>query len=107
MIYDISNPVSPKVLVDGFGDFDLHGPGQASESHSVIAWDADSNAYAAAIDNEEVQDVDIFDITDPRSPVKIFETSLAGVNVDGHGELQTSHDFDVLQFNNDADPALE
>jgi hypothetical protein len=106
-IYDIANPASPKVLVSGFGDFDLHGPGQAAESHSVIAWDAGNNAYAAAIDNEEVEDVDIFDITDPRNPELIFETALAGVNVDGHGELQTSHDFDVLQFNNDADPALE
>jgi hypothetical protein len=106
-IWDINNPTSPKLLIDGFGDFDLHGPAQAAESHSVIAWDAGSNAYAAAIDNEEVEDVDIFDITDPRNPELIFETALAGVNVDGHGELQTSHDFDVLQFNNDADPALE
>jgi hypothetical protein len=106
-IYDINDPTAPKTLVHAFGDFDLHGPAQAAESHSVIAWDAGNNAYAAAIDNEEVEDVDIFDITDPRNPELIFETSLAGVNVDGHGELQTSHDFDVLQFNNDADPALE
>src|ERR687892_2326045 len=105
-IYDISDPVSPKVLVSGFGDDDLHA-GQAHESHSVIAWDAGSNAYAAAIDNEEAEDVDIIDITDPRNPELIFETSLPGVNVDAHGEFQTSHDFDVLQFNNDADAALE
>src|ERR671919_264140 len=105
-IYDISDPVSPKVLVSGFGDDDLHA-GQAHESHSVIAWDAGSNAYAAAIDNEETEDVDIIDITDPRNPELIFETDLAGVNVDAHGEFQTSHDFDVLQFNNDADAALE
>jgi hypothetical protein len=105
-IYDISDPTAPKTLVHGFGDFDGTGS-RAHESHSVIAWDAGTSAYAAAIDNEEVDDVDIFNITNPRSPVKIFETSLPGRNVDGHGELQTAHDFDVLQFNNDADPALE
>ncbi|MGH2677733.1 MAG: hypothetical protein ACRDHB_05175 [Actinomycetota bacterium] len=108
-IYDITNPVTPKLLVDAFGDFADHFP-RARESHSVIAWDAGNNAYAAAVDNEEPQadrDVDIFDITDPRNPELISQPSLAGLNVDGHGELQTSHDFDVLQFNNDADAALE
>jgi hypothetical protein len=105
-IYDINDPTSPKTLVHAFGDFDGTGT-RAHEAHSVIAWDAGNNAYAAAIDNEEVDDVDILDITDPRNPEVIFETDLAGVNVDAHGDLQTSHDFDVLRFNNDADPALE
>src|SRR5918996_1700026 len=105
-IWDINDPTSPRELVHAFGDFDDHAP-RANEAHSVIAWDAGNNAYAAAIDNEAVEDVDIFDITDPRNPQLIFETALAGVNVDAHGEFQTSHDFDVLQFNNDADAALE
>src|ERR671918_793104 len=105
-IVDINDPTSPRELVHAFGDFDDHAP-RANEAHSVIAWDAGNNAYAAAIDNEAVEDVDIFDITDPRNPELIFETDLAGVNVDAHGEFQTSHDFDVLQFNNDADAALE
>src|SRR5918996_771618 len=105
-IWDINDPTSPRELVHAFGDFDDHAP-RANEAHSVIAWDAGNNAYAAAIDNEAVEDVDIFAITDPRNPQLIFETDLAGVNVDAHGEFQTSHDFDVLQFNNDADAALE
>jgi hypothetical protein len=96
-IYDIDDPTNPVTLVDDFGDFDAHG-NRANESHSVIAWDAGNNVYAAAIDNEEVEDVDLFDITDPTSPELIAETELPGVNVDGHGELKTSHDFDVLQF---------
>jgi hypothetical protein len=96
-IYDIDDPTNPVTLVDDFGDFDVHG-NRANESHSVIAWDAGDNVYAAAIDNEEVEDVDLFDITDPTSPELIAETELPGVNVDGHGELKTSHDFDVLQF---------
>jgi hypothetical protein len=97
-IYDIDDPTNPVRLVRAFGDFDLHGS-RANESHSVIAWDTgEGDAFAAAIDNEEVEDVDLFEITDPSSPVLVAETELPGVNVDGHGELKTSHDFDVLQF---------
>ncbi|HEX2088663.1 MAG TPA: hypothetical protein VHI54_01840 [Actinomycetota bacterium] len=98
-IFDINNPVNPKPLVTAFGDFDLHGT-RANESHSAIAWDAGSRAFVAAIDNEEVEDVDLFEITNPRSPRLLAETSLAGVHVDGFGELKTSHDFDVLRFPN-------
>src|ERR671918_1378567 len=86
-IYDIDDPTNPVTLVDDFGDFDEHG-NRANESHSVIAWDAGDNAYAAAIDNEEVDDVDLFDITDPSNPVLIAETELPGVNVNAHGQLK-------------------
>ena len=80
-IYDINDPTNPVTLVDDFGDFDLHG-NRANESHSVIAWDAgDGEAYAAAIDNEEVEDVDLFNITDPSNPVLVAETELPGVTV--------------------------
>src|ERR687892_1419891 len=97
-IYDIDDPTNPVTLVDDFGDFDEHG-NRANESHSVIAWDAgDGHAYAAAIDNEEVEDVDLFEITDPTNPSLVAETELPGVTVNAHGQLKTSHDFDVLQF---------
>ena len=101
-IYDINNPESPKKLVEAFGDFDLHG-NRANEAHSAIAWDEDpapnaGDAYLAAIDNEELEDVDIFDITDPRNPELIFETDLPGVNVNAYGSEKTSHDYDILQF---------
>lgn len=97
-IYDITRPLGAKLLVDGFGDFDVHGT-RANEAHSAIAWDAgNGRAYVAAIDNDELDDVDIFDITDPRNPVKLSETRLPGVRVDGYGQEKTSHDFDVLRF---------
>ena len=98
-IWDITEPTEPKQLVRGFGDLDVHGD-RANESHSAIAWNAGDNAYAAAIDNEELEDVDLFDITDPRNPVLLAETRLPGVHVDGYGQEKTSHDFDVLQFPN-------
>src|SRR5918994_1469020 len=97
-IWDINNPESPKLLVEAFGDFDIHG-NRANEAHSAIAWDAgDGDAYVAAIDNEELEDVDIFEITDPRNPELIAETDLPGVNVNAYGSEKTSHDYDVLQF---------
>lgn len=96
-IYDITRPTGAKVLVQAFGDFDVHGD-RANESHSAIAWNAGDRAYVAAIDNEEIEDVDIFDITDPRKPVLISETDLPGVSVNAYGNEKTAHDFDVLQF---------
>ena len=96
-IYDINDPTNPTRLVDAFGDFDIHG-NRANEAHSAIAWDAGDDAYVAAIDNEETEDVDLFEITDPRNPALLSETRLPGVNVDAYGQEKTSHDFDVLQF---------
>jgi hypothetical protein len=96
-IWDISEPTEPTRLVQAFGDFDLHGT-RANESHSAIAWNAGNEAYVAAIDNEELEDVDIFEITDPRNPELVSETRLPGVNVNAYGQEKTAHDFDVLQF---------
>jgi hypothetical protein len=98
-IYDITNPERPSVLVEAFGDFDIHG-NRANESHSAIAWDAGNKAYVAAIDNEELEDVDLFEITNPRRPVLRSETRLPGVFVDGYGQEKTSHDYDVLRIDN-------
>jgi hypothetical protein len=96
-IWDITNPESPQLLVQAVGDFDVHGD-RANESHSAIAWDAGDRAYVAAIDNEELEDVDLFEITDPRNPVLLSETRLPGVVVDAYGQEKTSHDYDVLRF---------
>ena len=96
-IWDITNPEDPQPLVEAFGDFDLHGD-RANEAHSAIAWDAGGRAFVAAIDNEELEDVDLFEITDPRNPVLLAETRLPGVNVDAYGQEKTAHDFDVLRF---------
>jgi hypothetical protein len=107
-IYDIDNPMSPKRLVRAFGDFDVWG-NRANESHSAIAWDAGDDAYVAAIDNDEAfDDVDIFEITDPRNPVLVSETGLFDLNVTppvarwpadfaAFGQEPTSHDFDILK----------
>jgi hypothetical protein len=108
-IYDITEPTEPKQLVRAFGDFDLFG-NRANEAHSAIAWDAGPNAYVAAVDNDEAfDDVDIFNITDPRNPVKVSETGLfdlskpapntrwPGAEFAAFGEEPTNHDMDVLR----------
>ena len=108
-IWDITEPTEPKRLVEAFGDFDVWG-NRANESHSAIAWDAGDDAYVAAIDNDEAfDDVDIYEITDPRNPVLVSETGLVDVSTDpptlrwpgaeisGFGEEPTAHDFDVIQ----------
>jgi hypothetical protein len=107
-IYDVTNPEQPELLVEAFGDFDLEG-NRANESHSAIAWDAGDDAYVAAIDNDEAfDDVDFFEITDPRNPVLLSETGLFDLNVSpptvrwpadfaAFGQEPTSHDLDILR----------
>lgn len=46
------------------------------QEHSVFAWQAGTRAFAMMSDDEEVTDVDIMEITDPRNPVLIKETSI-------------------------------
>lgn len=80
-IYDVSNPRHPVPLAEGIGDFTVTGRGKkdAHEIHSVFAWDAGDRLYAAIVDNEEAQDLDIMDITNPKRPFLTAEYELADV----------------------------
>jgi hypothetical protein len=76
-IYDITNPLAPVELVQGAGDTDPGGiASTANQIHSAFAWQQGRNAYVVIVDDEELEDVDIFDISDPRNPVQIAETGL-------------------------------
>jgi hypothetical protein len=83
-LYDVSDPKNPKTLVQGFGDFGPEGlltdpTGQrtgANSSHNTVLWSHRGKAYAAVQDNVELHDVDIFDISDPRSPKPVDEYDL-------------------------------
>jgi len=79
-IYDVTNPAAPVTLMEGYGD-DSGSAGatnkKAHEIHSVFAWDAGDRAYAVIVDNAEVTDVDIVDITNPRKPALVAEYDLA------------------------------
>jgi hypothetical protein len=81
-IWNVTDPAHPKPLARGVGDRVRNHPTNprtkrhASSSHSAMAWQAGAKAYAVLVDNEERLDVDILDITDPRSPQLIGEFGL-------------------------------
>ncbi|MEJ7704414.1 MAG: hypothetical protein WKF47_12415 [Geodermatophilaceae bacterium] len=82
-LVDVTDPANPRILAEGFGDFDTDGvpdeTGVAHQVHSALSWQAGLKAYAVLVDDEEVADVDIFDITNPARPVKIAEYDLAAM----------------------------
>lgn len=102
-LYDVSKPLAPKKLVEGFGDFTNAGKSQrrANQIHSVLMWDAGDKAYAVLIDDMETTDIDIIDITDPSKPKLVSETGLPNwpeAQSDGYGNTNFFHDVEVRKF---------
>ena len=95
-IYDVTDPTAPQHLAVGFGDYDdgKNRKRTANEIHSVFAWQQGDRAYAVMVDNEEIEDVDIVDITDPRKPVLIAEYDL--VELSGGRISQPDQDLDEV-----------
>jgi hypothetical protein len=79
-LYDVTDPRNPKVLVQGAGDHGgegrMNGTQVSNTYHSVFMWNDDGKVYLVATDNEELHDVDIFDITNPRAPKPVAEYDL-------------------------------
>jgi hypothetical protein len=76
-IYNISNPAAIVPLAIGQGDTNNGALPRARQIHSVFGWQAHKRAFAIIVDNEELTDVDILEITNPAAPVMIAEVSLA------------------------------
>ncbi|MDP9492185.1 MAG: hypothetical protein M3P42_08330, partial [Actinomycetota bacterium] len=72
-LYDVTNPANPTPLVQGAGDLTPGSDNVANAAHSVFLWQDGAKAYAVIVDSTELQDVDIFDITNPRAPVLVGE----------------------------------
>jgi len=76
-LYDVTDPSSPKTLIQGGGDHGdeghLNGTQPSNDYHSVFMWQDDGKVYLVGTDNEEFHDVDIFDITNPRAPKAVAE----------------------------------
>jgi hypothetical protein len=108
-LWDVTDPLNPVKLSERGGDY-TNGPFDgvhtldpvAHSAHSAMAWQAGDRAFVIAIDNEEdPNDLDFFDITDPRNPVLIAETGIGdwpAAEVDAFGNFPTSHDFDVRRI---------
>jgi hypothetical protein len=78
-IWNINDPEHPQLLVAHAGDYTNPAGGmddQANQTHSQFAWtDKFTNrTYVVLVDDEELTDVDIMDITDPRNPVLVNDT---------------------------------
>ena len=54
----------------------MNGTQPSNTYHSVFMWKDDGKVYLVGTDNEELHDVDIFDITDPRKPKPVAEYDL-------------------------------
>ena len=84
-LYDVSNPRQPKTLVQGVGDTGDEGAlvgdfPTPNSSHSTFVWQGNGGrAYVVFVDNIELHDVDIFEITDPRNPRPVAEYDLVEV----------------------------
>ncbi len=80
-LYDVSNPANPRILVQGAGDTGgenrMNGSQPANTYHSVFMWKDDGKVYLVGTDNEELNDVDIWDITVPTKPKPVNEYDLA------------------------------
>lgn len=81
-LWDVTDPTAPVMLAEGAGDKSPPKPNSitgVSQSHSAFGWwvPETGRAYVMAVDNQEVADVDILDVTDPTNPVQIGETGFA------------------------------
>jgi len=102
-LLDISDPLAPKKVIEGFGDFTNKGSSQrkANQIHSVLMWDAGEKAYAVMVDDDEALDIDIVDITNPAKPTLISETGLPrwpAAKSNGFGNTNFFHDAEVRKF---------
>ena len=102
-LYDVTDPTKIAPLAIGKGDTNNGALTRARQIHSVFGWQAGKRAFAIVVDNEEVTDVDIMEITDPRNPVVIGEVSIldwpAAQSPLANGESVFLHDMVVKRIN--------
>lgn len=113
-LVDVTNPLQPKKLVEGAGDFTKRDGSQsggvpqtkANQTHSAFAWEQRDSAgrktgkvYVVLVDDMEEPDVDILDISNPSKPTIVSETNLDQFAQTGptrpHGDSVFSHDMVV------------
>jgi hypothetical protein len=114
-LWNVTNPLAPVKLAGGVGDNTppktLANTGTApingvSSSHSAFGWwvPGTGKAYVMLVDNQEVADVDILDVTNPAAPVQIGEVGFADwpgaqpPNPLANGDTVFNHDFQVKKI---------
>jgi len=78
-LWNVTSPRSPQPVALHQGDFTnpAGGPDASpNQTHSMYAWtnDFDRHTYVVLVDDEELTDLDILDITNPFSPVLVNDT---------------------------------
>ena len=64
-MWDVTDPTKPRALKQNFLEFDVH---------NTYIWQQGENAYMMIVDDENIQDVHIADISKPQSPKEIAVT---------------------------------
>ena len=90
-LYDVTNPAEPEIArrrAWATSRRDREASRLATEqdptvvpnsAHTIFMWQDGAKAYAVIVDNIELHDVDIFDITNPREPGLIAEFDLVAL----------------------------
>ena len=100
-LWDVTDPTDPEPVTLHTGDFAGGLNAGANQTHSMWAWhnDFDGRWYVVLVDDEELTDIDILDITDPFNPVLVNDTldldALFGVNQPQPAHLQSSFSHDM------------
>jgi hypothetical protein len=104
-LWDVTDPTDPVAVTLHTGDFTNPGGGTdaaPNQTHSMYAWHNafDGRTYVVLVDDEELTDVDILDITDPFNPVLVNDTLdldvVFGVNQPSPSNLTSSFSHDMV-----------
>lgn len=108
-LWNVTDPAAPQPITLHTGDFTNEEGGldpAPNTTHSMRVWtnEFDKRTYVVLVDNEELTDLDILDITNPAVPVLVNDTldlaALFGVDQDSPAGLNQvfSHDMDVYKI---------
>jgi len=104
-LWDVSDPTDPQPIVLHTGDVSTPAGGvrvAPNTVHSMRAWYNvfDRRTYVVLVDNAELADVDIMDITDPYHPVMVNDTldlaAVFGVNQPSPANLTSVFSHDMM-----------
>nr|AKQ20704.1 hypothetical protein [uncultured bacterium] len=108
-LWDVTDPRNPKPVALHAGDFTNPAGGldpAPNQVHSMRMWtnNIDKKTYVVLVDDEELADVDIMDITDPYHPVMVNDeldlSAVFGVNQAQPANLTSvfSHDMMITKI---------
>ena len=113
-LYDVTDPAQPQPLVMGAGDKSSDEPegvgaGDTTQiadevpnsAHSIFLWQDAGKLYAVIVDNEELHDVDIFDVTTPAAPQFIGDFDLVALADEQNFDLVDSSALGNSIFHHD------